>query len=60
VQAKRNRREKEVPDNEYGYHMEIYYLPSLLLIEEPEANLHPMAVTFAEMFLEANDKFNIN
>ncbi|ASE61578.1 MULTISPECIES: AAA family ATPase [Chryseobacterium] len=60
VQAKRNRREKEVPDNEYGYHMEIYYLPSLLLIEEPEANLHPKWQSLlAEMFLEANDKFNI-
>ncbi|KFC33385.1 hypothetical protein FF18_09080 [Elizabethkingia anophelis] len=60
VLAKRNRREKEIPDNQFGNVTQVYYLPSLLLIEEPEANLHPKWQSLlAEMFLEANDKFNI-
>lgn len=44
-------------DGEYTYD---YYEPSILLIEEPETNLHPKWQSLlADMFYEAYDKFNI-
>lgn len=37
-----------------------YYTPSLLLVEEPEANLHPKWQSLlAELFVKANEKYNI-
>lgn len=48
--------------NEYGYDDEYYirYAPSLLIIEEPESNLHPKWQSLlADMFTEASNKFNI-
>jgi len=44
-------------NGEYTYD---YYEPSILLIEEPETNLHPKWQSLlADMFFEAYDKFNI-
>ncbi|MCO7186090.1 AAA family ATPase [Tenacibaculum sp. XPcli2-G] len=47
--------------DEYGDEKEAYtFRPSILLIEEPETNLHPKWQSLlAEMFIEANNKFNI-
>lgn len=59
VVAEKNKRSKEVFN--YGdYDLEDYYTPSLLLIEEPETNLHPKWQSLlAEMFAEANTLYNI-
>lgn len=58
--ARKNRRMRETYSDEEGPDWEEYYHPSLLLIEEPETNLHPKWQSLlAKMFLEANKKFNI-
>jgi len=48
---------------QYGHDEESYYIryiPSLLIIEEPESNLHPKWQSLlADMFAEASNKFNI-
>lgn len=42
------------------YSETIYYSPSTLLIEEPEANLHPsLQSKMAELFIDAASRFNI-
>lgn len=59
VLAQKNKRYEHV----YGYDgeaIEERYDPSLLIIEEPESNLHPKWQSLlADMFTEANRKFNI-
>lgn len=60
VIAEKNKRSKEVTTDEGEYGMEDYYVPSLLLIEEPETNLHPKWQSLlATMFVEANNLYNI-
>jgi len=59
VLAQKNIRTIHDYDDE-GEYMQDYYDPSLLLIEEPESNLHPnWQSILAEMFTEINKKFNI-
>ena len=60
VLAEKNKMTKHY-DGEYGEeYMHSYYNPSLLLIEEPETNLHPKWQSLlGEMFAEANKEFNI-
>lgn len=59
VLAEKSRRtEHEYEDGEETYND--YYDPTVLLVEEPETNLHPKWQSLlAEMFSEANTKFNI-
>lgn len=60
VIAEKNKRSKEVITDEGENGMEDYYVPSLLLIEEPETNLHPKWQSLlATMFVEANELYNI-
>lgn len=59
VLAQKNERSEHVYDYD-GESIEETYVPSLLIIEEPESNLHPKWQSLlAEMFAEANKKFNI-
>lgn len=59
VLAERNKRTIEEYDEE-GEYMYDFYTPSMLLVEEPETNLHPKWQSLlAEMFVEANKEFNI-
>lgn len=59
VLAERNKRTIHDYNDEGEFWMDIFE-PSLLLIEEPETNLHPKWQSLlAEMFFEANKKFNI-
>lgn len=60
VLAEKNSSQREVymDYGELGY--ENYYQQSILLVEEPETNLHPKWQSLlAEMFVEANKAFNI-
>lgn len=60
VVANKNKRSKEIITDEGEYGMEDYYVPSLLLIEEPETNLHPKWQSLlAEMFVDANKLYHI-
>lgn len=60
VLAKKNGVTREDDDDEYGLVEKEYYHPSLLIIEEPEANLHPKWQSLlAELFTEANKQFKI-
>ncbi|EJL64856.1 AAA family ATPase [Flavobacterium sp. CF136] len=60
VIAKKNKRSKEISNDEGDYYPKDYYVPSLLLIEEPETNLHPKWQSLlAEMFVKANKLYNI-
>jgi AAA15 family ATPase/GTPase len=60
VLAQNNKKSEHVYDDHYGEIIEDTYVPSLLIIEEPESNLHPKWQSLlAEMFAEANSSFNI-
>ena len=62
IRVLENRYEKTIHDyDNYGEEQRYeVYSPSMLLIEEPETNLHPKWQSLlAEMFVEANKKFNI-
>lgn len=61
VLSEKNRRTVEGYDDEYGgISISDYYEPSVLLLEEPETNLHPKWQSLlADMFAEANNSFNI-
>lgn len=59
VIAEKNRMDREMYYQD-GLSLETYYIPSLLIIEEPETNLHPKwQSVLADMFLEASTKYNI-
>lgn len=59
VLAEKNKRTVEDYDEDGDYIKEIYD-PSILLVEEPETSLHPKWQSLlAEMFVEANNQFNI-
>lgn len=55
-----NKRIVEDYDDEHGHYFEEIYNPSILIIEEPETNLHPKWQSLlAKLFSEAVNKFNI-
>lgn len=59
VLAERNKKTTEDYDDN-GMYLRDYYKPSMLLIEEPETNLHPKWQSLlAKMFAEAHSTFNI-
>ncbi|MFC0878836.1 AAA family ATPase [Saccharicrinis sp. FJH2] len=59
VLAESNKRTIEDYDED-GEYMYDFYNPSMLLVEEPETNLHPKWQSLlAEMFVEAHNDFNI-
>lgn len=52
--------EYDFDDQDGSYRETIYFNPSTLLIEEPEANLHPsLQSKMAELFIDAASRFNI-
>lgn len=60
VLGEKNKRTREEFDNQDGPFYKTYHLPSLLIVEEPEANLHPKWQSLlAELFVRANEKYNI-
>lgn len=61
VLSEKNRRTVESYDDKYGgISTSNYYEPSVLLLEEPETNLHPKWQSLlADMFADANNEFNI-
>lgn len=60
VLAERNKISREEYDDEHGHITINHYTPSLLIVEEPEANLHPKWQSLlAEMFAKANEKYKI-
>ncbi len=60
VLGEKNKRTREEFDNQDGPFYKTYHLPSLLIVEEPEANLHPKWQSLlAELFVNANEKYNI-
>ncbi len=60
VLAEKNRKNRDEYDDKGNEYSHDYYDPSLLLIEEPETNLHPKWQSLlAAMFAEANDQFKI-
>ena len=59
VLAEKNKRTIEDYDEQGDYRQD-YYIPSMLLIEEPETNLHPKWQSLlAKLFVEAYNEFNI-
>ena len=60
ILSQRNRRDEHIYDHEHGEIIQDTYIPSILIIEEPESNLHPKWQSkLADMFAEANSRFNI-
>jgi len=60
ILAKRSKEIRHEYDQEYGEVFKDYYAPGILLIEEPESNLHPKwQSVLAEMFVEANSTYKI-
>lgn len=60
VVAEKNRRSKPITTDQGEYSQKDYYSSSLLLIEEPETNLHPKWQSLlAKMFVDANKLYNI-
>ncbi|OCA77551.1 hypothetical protein BBI01_03635 [Chryseobacterium artocarpi] len=60
VLSKDNKSERVIYNFHDGEMWKEYYKPSVLVVEEPESNLHPgWQSILAEMFLEANQKYNI-
>lgn len=59
VLAEKSKRTRVNYNNDGPFYRD-YHIPSLLIIEEPEANLHPKWQSLlAELFVKANEKFNI-
>ncbi|CAI2768168.1 AAA family ATPase [Flavobacterium collinsii] len=60
VLAVKNKKKREVQSQEGDLDQEVYYLPSMLIIEEPETNLHPKWQSLlAKLFVKANKSYNI-
>lgn len=60
ILAEKSKEIKHEYDEQYGEVYNDYYAPGVLLIEEPESNLHPKwQSVLAKMFAEANSAFKI-
>ncbi|MCR5862562.1 AAA family ATPase [Flavobacterium sp. J372] len=60
ILAQKSKDLRQEYDEEYGEVFNDYYAPGILLIEEPESNLHPKwQSVMATMFAEANSEFKI-
>ncbi|WP_288243859.1 AAA family ATPase [uncultured Chryseobacterium sp.] len=60
VLSKKNKLDRQIYDYRDGEVIRTEYSPSILVVEEPETNLHPKWQSLlAEMFVEASTKFNI-
>jgi|GEM_PF-865978 len=60
VLSKKNKLNRHIYDYRDGEVIRTEYSPSILVVEEPETNLHPKWQSLlAEMFVEASSKFNI-